>query len=305
VRLADVIGRFLGKVEIVLAGADEDLREGEEALARGDAMGARAAARRVLTQAPDSPVGLALLADACELGHLDAELALTLEELARRAPSQAEVWVRLARARQTTGAPAEDVRDSLVRALAVADSGTEARIDALMGLADLDLAQGDGARAELWIERLAPVASVAPAVAVRSAEARLLRGDAAGAKEKLDGVQLAATDGRGALARGRALAMLGDEASFEPWFLMCREQARRSRPPLPTFRATCKPERGSGRSSTRKESKLSHDGGRHSPEPKERVTPRDVRCAKRLWLATPPRPARSSMRRSKIEISER
>ena len=48
VRLADVIGGFLGKVEIVLAGADEDLRDGQEALAAGDAMAARAAAHRVL-----------------------------------------------------------------------------------------------------------------------------------------------------------------------------------------------------------------------------------------------------------------
>ena len=215
-RLADVIGRFLGKVEIVLAGADEDLRDGQEALAAGDAMGARTAARRVLAQAPDSPLGLALLADACEMAHLDAELALTLEELARRAPSQAEVWIRLARARRATGGPAEDVREALVRGLAVAESGTEARINALIGLADLDLAEGDGARAELWLERAAPVAPVAADIAVRCAEARLLRGDAAGAKEKLDGVQLPATDGRGALARGRTLALLGDGAAFAP-----------------------------------------------------------------------------------------
>ncbi len=215
-RLADVIGRFLGKVEIVLAGADEDLREGQDALAAGDAMAARAAAHRVLAQAPDSPLGLALLADACEAGHLDAELALTLEELARRAPSRAEVWVRLARARRATGAPADDVRDSLVRGLAVAESGSEARVDALIGLADLDLSQGDGARAELWIERAAPVLSAAPEIAVRSAEARLLRGDPQGAKEKLDGVQLPPTDGRGALARGRTLALLGDGAAFAP-----------------------------------------------------------------------------------------
>src|ERR1700733_8125363 len=116
VRLAEVIERFLGKVEIVLAGADDDLREGEESLAAGDAMSARAAARRVLAQAPDSPLGLALLADACEAAHLDAELAMTLEELARRAPSRAEVWVRLARARGATGGPVEEGRDALGRA---------------------------------------------------------------------------------------------------------------------------------------------------------------------------------------------
>jgi GTP-binding protein EngB required for normal cell division len=229
VRLADVIAAFLGKVEIVLAGADEDLRAGEDALAAGDPMAARAAAHRVLSQAPDSPLGLALLADACEAAHLDAELALTLEELARRAPSSAEVWVRLARARQATGSPAEEVRDPLVRALTVAQSGSDARIDALIGLADLDLAQGDGARADLWIERAAPVASTgrlatAPAIsperatdiAVRSAEARLLRGDALGAKAALEGAQAAPTDGRAALVRGRALAMLGDRGAFVP-----------------------------------------------------------------------------------------
>jgi small GTP-binding protein len=229
VRLADVIAAFLGKVEVVLAGADDDLRAGQEALATGDGMGARAAAHRVLAQAPDSPLGLALLADACEMAHLDAELALTLEELARRAPSSAEVWVRLARARQATGSPTEDVRDPLVRALAVAQSGSDARVDALIGLADLDLAQGDAARAELWIERAAPLgpggrlppaggSSVerASEIAVRSAEAKLLRGDAAGAQAALEGSKAPPTDGRAALVRGRALAMLGDASAFVP-----------------------------------------------------------------------------------------
>ena len=212
-RLADVIGRWIGKVEIVLAGADEDLREGEQSLAAGDPMGARAAARRVLARAPDSPIGLALLADACEAAHLDAELALTLEELALRAPSRAEVWVRLARARQVTQAPPDDVRDALVRGLAVAESGSEARRDALIALADLDLAQGDGARAELWVERAA-LPDQSAAAAVRRAEAKLLRGDAAGAKELLDGVDASPADGRAALLRGRALAMLGDASAF-------------------------------------------------------------------------------------------
>jgi GTP-binding protein EngB required for normal cell division len=213
-RLADVIGRWIGKVEIVLAGADEDLREGDQALASGDAMRARAAARRVLERAPDSPLGLALLADACEAAHLDAELALTLEELARRAPSQAEVWVRLGRSRAATGAPPGDVRDAFARALAVAEGGSEARRDALLELADLDLASGDAARAELWLERAADEKS--PEIATRQAEARLLRGDAAGARSLLDKVQVAPTDGRAALARGRAMAVLGDASAFPP-----------------------------------------------------------------------------------------
>jgi GTP-binding protein EngB required for normal cell division len=213
-RLADAIGRWIGKVEIVLSGADEDLREGEEALAAGDGMRARRAAHRVLARAPASPIGLALLADACAATHLDAELALTLEELARRAPSRAEVWVRLARAREATGAPIDEVRDAFARALAVAESGSEERRDALLGLADVDLSQADAPRAELWLERIAEEG--AADVAVRRAESRLLRGDAAAAKKLLDGTESGLLDGRAALARGRALAMLGDPSAFVP-----------------------------------------------------------------------------------------
>jgi GTP-binding protein EngB required for normal cell division len=213
--LADVIGRWIGRVEVVLAGADEDLREGEEALAAGDPMRARAAAHRVLDRAPESPLGLALLADACDKAQLDAELALTLEELSRRVPSQAEVWVRLARARRATQAPPDEVRDALVRALAVAQPGSEARRDALLELTDLDLAQGDYARAELWLERAA-LPEKSPSTAIRRAEAMLLRGAAAGANKLLEPLTASAADGRVALARGRALTMLGDPAAFMP-----------------------------------------------------------------------------------------
>jgi GTP-binding protein EngB required for normal cell division len=214
VRLADVIGRWIGKMEVVLAGADDDLREGEEALAAGDAMGARAAAHRVLVRAPESPLGLALLADACESGHLDAELAMTLEQLAARAPSRAEVWLRLARARLATDSPVEEVRDPLVRALAVAEAGSDARREALLGLADLDLAQGEAARAELWLERAAPDAS--PDVEVRRAEVHMLRGEALEALRRLEPVSASPADGRAALVRGRALAALGNAEAFAP-----------------------------------------------------------------------------------------
>lgn len=210
-RLGELVGRWVGKVEVVLAGADDDLRDGEEALAAGNPMRARAAAHRVLARAPDSPLGLALLADACEAAHLDAELALSLEDLARRAASRAEVWLRLGRARAATHAPIAEVRDAFVRALSVAESGSEARRDALVALADLDLADGDGARAELWLERAAGDAS--PEIALRRAEARLLRGDPDGALAQLRG-ESAATDGRAALVRGRALAAKGDAAAF-------------------------------------------------------------------------------------------
>jgi small GTP-binding protein len=211
-RLADVIGQWIGRVELVAAGADGDLRDGVEALAGGDALSARAAAHRVLLRAPDSPLGLALLADACEAAHLDAELAFTLEELARRVPSRAEVWVRLGRARAAIQSSTADVREAFARALAVAESGSDARRSSLIALADLDLDEGQAARAELWLERMPNDSS--PDLVVRRAQARLGGGDPSGAVALLDTVNAAPTDGRAALVRGKALSSLGDPAAF-------------------------------------------------------------------------------------------
>ena len=211
-RLAETIAGWLGRVEVVLAGVEGYLREGEEALAKGDPMRARQAAKAMLQRVPHSPIGLALLADACEGARLDAELALTLEELAGRVASRGEIWVRLGRARERVGSPAEETRDAFLRALAVAEPGSEARRDSLLWLADLDLSHGDGARAELWLERLADRKH--KDVALRRAEARLLQNDVHGAREALQGLDPDPTDGRAALLRGRALAIGGDAAAF-------------------------------------------------------------------------------------------
>lgn len=211
-RLAETIAGFFGRVEVVLAGVEGYLREGEDALARGDAMRARQAARAILQRVPHSPIGLALLADACEAAHLDAELAITLEELAVRVASRAEVWVRLGRARERVGSPKEDARDAYLRALAVAEPGTEARRETLLWLADLDLSTGDGARAELWLERLG--ATKDPDVVLRRAEAFLLENDVEAARAALDGVELDPTNARAALVRGRTLAIDRDPGAF-------------------------------------------------------------------------------------------
>ncbi len=215
VRLAEIIGRFLGRVEVVIAGADEALQRGELLLASGNAMAARAEAKAVLERVPGSPLGLALLADACEMASLNAELALTLEELALRMGSQPDVWVRLGRARQLTEEPLEEVRDAYVRGLSVAESGSEARHEALLALADLDLSAGDGARAELWLDRVAR--DEAHDVIVRRAEARLAQGDTAGAAQwVLKMGEAAPTDGRDAFVRGKAWAIAGDARAFAP-----------------------------------------------------------------------------------------
>jgi small GTP-binding protein len=214
VRLADTLGLWLGRVEVVLAGADDALREGDEALAANDPMRARAAARTVLERVPGSPIGLALLADACEMAGLDAELALTLEELATRVGSRAEVWVRLGRARLATLSPIEEVRDAYARALAVAEPGSDARREALLYLADIDLAHGDGARADLWLDRAASDKSVE--VVRRRVAARLAQGDLEGAKKWLERMEESPTDGAAALVRGRTWAMGLDPRAFEP-----------------------------------------------------------------------------------------
>jgi len=211
-RLAETIAGWLGRVEVVLAGVEGYLREGEESLAKGDPMKARQSAKAILIRVPHSPIGLALLADACEAAGLDAELALTLEELAGRVASRGEIWVRLGRARERVGSPPEETRDAFLRALAVAEPGSEARRDSLLWLSDLDLSLGDGARAELWLERLADRKH--KDVALRRAEARLLQNDIDGAREALEGLELDPTDGRAALLRGRALAIGRDAAAF-------------------------------------------------------------------------------------------
>lgn len=212
--LSDTLGRWLGRVEIALAGLDPKLHDGQEALARGDGMRARTAAHAILQKVPGSPLGLALLADACEIAGLDAEAHLTLEELAKRAASRPEVWIRLGRARKKTQAPPDEIHDAYVRALAVAPAGSEARRDALLELADWDLARGDAARAEVWLDRI--TVDKTTEAATRRAEARLLAFDPKGALRALDARTDDVLDGRSALLRGRAFAALSDKRAFTP-----------------------------------------------------------------------------------------
>ena len=202
---------FFGRVEIVLAGTEGHLREAEEALRRGEPMRARTEAHAILSRVPGSPLALILLADACEAAGLEAELTLTLEELAPKVASRAEVWVRLGRARKAQGG-AEEGRDAYLRALSVAESGSDARREALLGLADLDLEKGDGARAELWLERIAQRGE--SDVALRRAEAKWQKGDAAGALAVLAEFESDATDGRAQLLRGRAFLLSQDPRAF-------------------------------------------------------------------------------------------
>ncbi len=213
-RLFEVLSRWLGRVEIALAFADDALRDGEAALARGEPLRAEAAAKLVLERVPGSVLALALLADAREAAGLREALIETLEALAERVPSRAEVWNRLGAARRATDAPRASVRDAFVRAIGVAAPGSEARREALLALTDLDLEDGDAARAELWLAGLAPGSRE---VALRQAELHLARHDAAGALRELTGVPEGdATDARTAMALGKALALAGKADAFAP-----------------------------------------------------------------------------------------
>lgn len=213
-RLSEQILRFFGRVEVALVGADGALRDAEEALAVGDAIRARSAAHAVLSKVPKSPIGLALLADACELGGLDAELALTLEELADRLGSRADVWLRLAGARTRTGSDRHDVREALLRGLAVAEPGSDTRRELLLRLADLDLEEGDGARADLWLDRL--FSDHHPSVLLRRAEVRTLQGRLDDAEALLADFANDPANGRAALALGRVRAARGDISAYLP-----------------------------------------------------------------------------------------
>ncbi|MBK6690757.1 MAG: dynamin family protein [Myxococcales bacterium] len=216
-RLFEVLSRWFGRVEIALALADDTLREAEAALARGDALRAEAAAKQVLERVPGSVLALALLADAREAAGLYDDLLATLDELVTRVPSRAEVWTRLGAARRRLARPSADVREAYLRALGVAAPGSEARRDALLALCDLDLAEGDVGRAELWLAGIAPNAAHAVDVALRQAELALARNDATRALAELERVVAAdATDGRFALARARAFALAGRADVFAP-----------------------------------------------------------------------------------------
>jgi cellulose synthase operon protein C len=212
VKLSDLVLKWVGRVEVALVGAEGALREAEEALATGDAMRARKAAHLVLERAPKSLIGLALLADACELAGLHAELAMTLEELAPRLASRPDVWLRLGNARRLTLDEPDNVRDAYLRALALSQGASETRDAALGMLADLDLASGDGKRAEAFLLRLS--AKNENSARIRQGEALLLLGNPEAALEVLKDVALEPTDGRGALAKGRALAAANATEAF-------------------------------------------------------------------------------------------
>jgi cellulose synthase operon protein C len=206
-RLVEGLSRFFGRVEIFALGLEGERQAAEAALAAGQPLEAREHARTIVGALPDSPLGLALWADAAEDAWLDHEAATALLELVKKVPWRADVWLRLARAGQRIEWPG--ARDALERAATAPDERESARL-ALLDLCDLDLAAGDPARAQRWLDRIpAPLGGgVDRDASLRRAECAAARGDLAQARSEaekgLPGED--PTSGREALVKAR-LAM--------------------------------------------------------------------------------------------------
>ncbi len=215
-QLFDTVSLWLGRVEATLVGADIDLREGRDALRVHDAMRARACAHRALERVPGSPLALALLADACEMQGLTAELLVSLEQLAERIPSRPDVWLRLGLARsQNVAVEPEsegEAREALGRALRLSRPDSEVRPATLVALAELDVATANPRRAELWLDRLVPPLS--DRALLLRARARLDLGDPARAAALCEKLADDPTSADLAYTRGQALALLQKPEAF-------------------------------------------------------------------------------------------
>jgi GTP-binding protein EngB required for normal cell division/tetratricopeptide (TPR) repeat protein len=149
--LVESLSRIASRVEIVARGVEGERRSALAMLERGRPLDAREHARAILAVVPDSALGLALWADAAEAAWLDDEAMQALAELSKLVPWRADVWLRLGRVAMRIGAPG--AREALERAATAPDEPWAART-ALLELADLDLAWGDPARAEQWLDRI-------------------------------------------------------------------------------------------------------------------------------------------------------
>lgn len=208
-RLADSVANWLGRVELVARGADDERRAALRALEQGDPLQARQHALALLQRAPGSPIGLALLVEACEGAWLYDEALESLRQLCESAPWRGELWVRLGELLELTGADPADSARAYQNAL---DPETDAAVRrrALLKLADLDLKAGDPGRASRWLEPLR-IVETEPDVALRRLELGLEWGDRALVQAALEALgDPAVLDGRAALACARARWMLGE-----------------------------------------------------------------------------------------------
>jgi hypothetical protein len=130
-------------------------------------------------------------------------------------PWRADVWLRHGRAGLRAGDAG--AREALERAAAAPEERDAARL-ALLDLCDLDLAAGDVARAQRWLDSIPRPLGGGPdaGASLRRAECAALRGDAEAAEAALGAVgelDDLALEGRAALVRARIAALRGQTAS--------------------------------------------------------------------------------------------
>lgn len=204
-RLSDRLSRLLSRVGIAARGATEPLRAAEEALARKQWLIARGHARTVLQRVPDSPHGLAVLADAAAEAGLDDELDDTLRKLAAHFPWRQDIWLRLGLVATRLG------KDDAQHAFERAAHGDDAAMQrtALLAIADAEIRSGEYARALAWLARL-PSRGDDAARSLRMAECLIARGewDRARRHSGMDAEQ----EARSRLVRARLAARFPDEA---------------------------------------------------------------------------------------------
>ncbi|RLB45097.1 MAG: hypothetical protein DRI90_28820, partial [Deltaproteobacteria bacterium] len=150
---------------------------------------------------PGSPVGLALWADAAEACGLHDEVVEALSQLVEQLPWRQEVWLRLGQAALRSGSAR--ARMALERAAAGTDDPSVAR-QALLLLADQDIAADDSARAARWLDRVPYHPSQTdPELALRRAECFWAEGKGAEARSWAERTEPLIEGGRIRLLRAR------------------------------------------------------------------------------------------------------
>src|SRR5690606_16005830 len=151
VRLSERLQHWLARAELLARGGEPLRREALDALDRGRPWEARALALRLLDEVNESPLALAVWADAAEAMLLDNEAREALGGLARLLPYRADVWLRLAQAEARLGLEATES----YRRAAFAAEPKEAALAALAPLIEVALDANDAASA-LTLARRAP-----------------------------------------------------------------------------------------------------------------------------------------------------
>ncbi len=200
--LVEALSDWLSRAELVARGQEGRFRSAKRALAEGNAPEALHLARALRNVLPHSPLVLALHADAATEMHLRDEALDAARELSEVLPYRGDIWLSRANLETQSGL---DPRQSLVQAVECGDPAAAADA-ARLQLSDMDLATGDGERAERWLDQLSVARAVGPEVTLRRVRARLAVGDRSTARNLAKDLGLPATgDGPGWLLRAQLL----------------------------------------------------------------------------------------------------